>query len=182
MTAGTPFGFADEMRPGVRGMVRRVWGRRGVKVRRRRRLSYRWRYRFVVVDGRAGRISRCWHESMAATELPGMVRAVRQQTDLAALVWDGAPGHRDARVAAVGLPVIGLPPYAPELNPAERCFRELRRAVEGEPDASLDEKVAAAQGVLEQWDADPDRVRSRCGWQWLEDAAQTLPADLDFVA
>ncbi len=163
-------------------MVRRVWGRRGVKVRRRLQLSYRWRYLFVVVDGRAGRLYWCWHESMAATELLGMVRAVQQQTDLDALVWDGAPSHRDEQVRALGLPLISLPPYAPELNPAERFFEELRRAVEGKPYASLDDKVAAVQRLLEQWDADPARVRSLCGYQWIEDAAQTLPTPLDYAA
>ena len=163
-------------------MVRRVWGRRGVKVCRRLQLSYRWRYLFVVVDGRAGRLYWCWHESMAASELLGMVRAVQQQTNLAALVWDGAPSHRDERVAALGLPLIALPPYAPELNPAERFFEELRRAVEGEPYATLDEKVAAVERILEQWDADPARVRSLCGWQWIDDAALTLPVTLNYAA
>jgi DDE superfamily endonuclease len=182
VTAGAPFGFADELRLGLRGMVRRVWGRRGVKVRRRLQLSYRWRYLFVAVDGRAGRIYWCWHQSMAATELLGMVRAVQQQTDLAAVVWDGAPSHREERVQALGLPLIGLPPYSPELNPAERFFQEVRRAVEGEPYTTLDAKVAAVQGMLAEWDADPDRVRSLCGWQWIEDAARTLPAPLDIAA
>lgn len=170
------------MRLGLRGMVRRVWGRRGVKVQRRLQLSYQWRSLFVVVDGRAGRISWCWHDSMATTELLGMVRAVQQQTDVAALVWDGAPSHRDERVAALGVPLITLPPYSPELNPAARFFEALRRAVDGEPYASLDEKVAAVQQVLEPWDADPTRVRSLCGWQWIADAAQALPADLDYAA
>ena len=32
VSSDTAFGFADEMRVGLRGMVRRVWGRRGVKV------------------------------------------------------------------------------------------------------------------------------------------------------
>ncbi len=182
MTAGTPFGCADELRLGVRGMVRRVWGRRGVKVRRRRQLSDQWRYLLVVVDGRAGRLSWCWHDSMAATELLGMVRAVQQQTDLRALVWDGAPSHREARVPALGLPLMSLPPSSPEPNPAERFFQEVRRAVEGEPYATLDDKVAAVQAVLEEWDADPARVRSLCGWPWIEDAAQTLPAVLDIAA
>jgi len=182
VTAPDPFGFADEMRLGLRGMVRRVWGKRGVKVRRRLQLSYRWRYLFLVVDGRRGCIYWCWHDSMAATELLGMVRAVQQQTDLTALVWDGAPSHREERVQALGLPLIALPPYSPELNPAERFFREVRRAVEGEPYASLDEKVAAVEAVLAEWDADPDRVRSLCGWQWIEDAAQSLTHSLDHAA
>ena len=32
VSSDTAFGFADEMRVGLRGMVRRAWGRRGVKV------------------------------------------------------------------------------------------------------------------------------------------------------
>ena len=31
----------------------------------------------------------------------------------------------------VGLPLIELPPYSPELNPAERVFEEVRRWIEG---------------------------------------------------
>ena len=182
LTARSAFGFADEMRRGVRGMVRRVWGRRGVKVQRRLHLSYHWRSLFVVVDGGAGRISWCWHDSMAATELLGIVRAVQQQTNVAALVWDGAPSHRDARVQARDLPLSALPPYSPELNPTERFFQELRRAVEGAPYATRDDKVAAVQRVLQEWDADPVRVRSLCGWQWIDDAADTLPAGLGYTA
>ena len=46
----TSLGFADEMRLGLRGMVRRVWGRRGVKLRQRFQLVYEWQYLFLVVD------------------------------------------------------------------------------------------------------------------------------------
>jgi len=34
--------FADEMRLGLLGQVRRVWGRRGEKQRRRIELRYEW--------------------------------------------------------------------------------------------------------------------------------------------
>jgi transposase len=85
-------------------------------------------------------------------------------------------------VAALGLPLIALPPYAPELNPAERFFQELRRAVEGEPYASLDDKVAAVQRIVDEWDADPARVRSLSGGHWIEDAARTLPTGLEYAA
>ena len=49
VTTETVLGFADEMRVGLRGMVR-SWGRRGVK---RLQLVYEWRYLFCVVDGRS---------------------------------------------------------------------------------------------------------------------------------
>ena len=45
---------------GLRGTTRRVWGRRGVKVRQRLQLTYEWRYLFAAVDGQAGRVWWNW--------------------------------------------------------------------------------------------------------------------------
>jgi hypothetical protein len=170
VTTQTPFGFADEMRVGLRGTVRRVWGRIGVKVRQPLQLSYEWRYLFLLIDGRAGTLHWCWLASMAAEEVLAAVGGLRQATAVAALVWAGAPSQRDASVQALGLPLITLPPYSPELNPAERLFQELRRAVEGKVYATLDEKAAAVETALATWDADPARVRALAGWDWIETA------------
>lgn len=170
MTDVTPFGFGDEMRVGLRGTTRRVWGRRGVKVYQPLQLSYQWRYLFLAVDGRAGSLHYCWIASLAADAVLAAVGGLQRATELAALVWDGAPSHRDGSVQALGLPLIGLPPYSPELNPAERIFQELRRAVEGRVYATLDDKVAAVEAELAKLDADPTRVRSLAGWDWIEAA------------
>lgn len=40
--------------------------------------------------------------------------------------------------------MVPLPPYAPELNPAERVFEEVHHHVEGRMYASLRDKQAAA--------------------------------------
>jgi len=175
VTAATLFGFGDEMRVGLRGTTRRVWGRVGVKVRQPVQVRYEWRYLFLVVDGRSGKLHWCWIESMAAAEVLAAVGGLREATELGALVWDGAPSHRDADVRALGLPLIDLPAYSPELNPAERVFQELRRATEGKVYATLDDKVAAVERELATWDADPARVRSLAGWDWIE-AAVPQPA------
>ena len=89
MTPRTPLGFADEIRVGLRGMVRRVWGRRGVKVRQRLQLVYEWRYLFLVVAGRKGTLHWTWMESMKADMVGAAVNGLKQQTDVAAVVWDG---------------------------------------------------------------------------------------------
>ena len=54
VSSGTLIGFADEMRVGLRGMVRRVWGVRGVKVVQRLQLVYEWKYLFLVWTLRVG--------------------------------------------------------------------------------------------------------------------------------
>ena len=174
MNAGTCLGFADEMRVGLRGMVRRVWGRRGVKVVQRLQLSYKWCYLFLVVDARAGKLYWCWNGSMAAEEVVATVRALKQRTAVEALVWDGAPSHRDAEVGALGMPLIALPPYSPELNPAERVLEELRRAVEGAVYATLADKVVAVETTLQTLEAEPACVRSLAGWDWINTAVERL--------
>jgi hypothetical protein len=182
LTRSSRIGFADELRLGLRGTSRRVWGRRGVKVRQRLQLKYDWWYLFVAVDGQAGTVSWTWLDSMKAADLVPLMEALRTNAPLDAIVWDGASSHRDDAVRAVGVPLIDLPPYSPELNPAERLFEEVRRHVEGHVYATLADKVAAVNAFLDDLDADPARVRSLCGWDWINAAITTLPASLEKAA
>ena len=182
LTAGARVGYADEQRIGLRGTTRRVWGRRGVKVRQRLQLKYDWRYLFAAVDGQAGRIWWNWVPSMKAEALWPTIAGIQEMDILDALVWDNAPSHRDDEVTDLDLAFVGLPPYSPELNPAERLFEEIRRHVEGRVYATLDDKVAEVQDFLEKLDADPVRVRSLCGWGWINSAIASLPALLENAA
>jgi DDE superfamily endonuclease len=182
LTQSGRIGFADELRLGLRGTTRRVWGRRGVKVRQRLQLQYDWWYLFAAVDARAGTVWWTWVDSMRAADLVPLMEALRVNTPLDALVWDGAPSHRDDAVRAVGVPLVGLPPYSPELNPAERLFEEVRRHVEGHVYPTLADKVAAVNAFLDALDADPARVRRLCGWHWINTAIATLPAPLEKAA
>ena len=176
LTAASRVGHADEQRIGLRGTTRRVWGRRGVKVRQRLQLRYEWRYLFAAVDARAGTIWWDWVDTMQAVDLRPVVAELRARGLLDALVWDGAPSHADADVRAAGLPLVALPPYSPELNPAERLLEEIRRRVEGQVYATLDDKAAVVEAFLEGLDVDPARGRRLCGWDWITAAHDALPA------
>lgn len=176
MNSETVLGFADEMRVGLRGTVRRVWGRRGVKVRQRVQMVYRWIYLFLVVDVRRGRLLWSWIESMKSESIAATVDRLKNHSDIEALVWDGARGHRSEVVRSVGLSTIVQPPYSPELNPAERVFEEVRRWVEGRIYGSIEEKVEAVDAYLGELEADPRRVRSLTAWNWIEDNVQRIPA------
>lgn len=175
ITTVDPIGWADEMRLGLMGTTRRVWGRRGIKVRQRLQLVRQWRYLHLVVDPARGRVWWCWTHTMQAAAARSLVTATKAETDLAAVVWDRAPSHRDATVRAVGLPLIAQPPYAPELNPAERVFEELRRQIEGIVYPTLEAKVAAVETLLEELDADPPRVQRLTHWHWIAEVRTELP-------
>lgn len=172
MTLHTPLGFVDEMRVGLRGMVRRVWGHRGVKVRQRVQLVYKWMYLFLAVDVRKGKLHWTWIPSMKAEMVGAAVNGLKQNTEVGAVVWDGAPSHRDRRVGGLGLPLIALPPYSPELNPAERVFEEVRRWIEGRVYHTIEDKVQAVEVFLTRLESDPDRVRALTDWDWIDGAIQ----------
>ena len=162
------------MRLGLCGQVRRVWAPRGVKVRQRVQMTREWRYLAVAVDGRRGTLRWCWIPKMKGATIAEAVQAWQAQ-GLEAVVWDGASGHRAPEVRQVGLTLLQQPPYAPELQPAERVFEELRRVVEGQVYATLEEKVAAVERELRALAADPERVKSLAGWRWIEEAWAALP-------
>ena len=178
LSGASRIGFGDEMRLGLRGTTRRVWGRRGTKVRQRLQLTYEWRYLFAAVDGQAGRIWWNWVPSMKAEALWPTIAGIQESDLLDGLIWDNAPSHRDGEITDLDLAFVGLPPYSPELNPAERLFEEIRRRFEGRVYATLHDKVAEVQAFLEALDADPPRVRRLCGWDWINAAIASLPTPL----
>ena len=169
LTATESVGYLDELRLGLVGTTRRRWGIRGVKIVQPLQRRYEWTYLVLVVDGVNGRLAWTWQPTMKADHLLASLHTLQQQQPVAALVWDGAPAHRERRVAALDLPRIALPAYSPELNPAERIFEEVRRHVEGDVYATLDEKKAQAETYLTALAADPTRIRSLAGWDWIQD-------------
>ena len=167
-------GFADEMRVGLRGTARRMWGRRGVKVRQRAQTVYEWIYLFCVADGRHGSLLWSWIDSMKADRTAAAVNGLKHGTEVEALVWDGAQGHRSRLLETVGLQTVAQPAYSPELNPAERRFEEVRRWVEGRVYGSVEEKMEAVNAYLRRLESDPERVRSLTGWEWIRRNVQGL--------
>jgi hypothetical protein len=170
---GKAWAHADEMRLGLHGQVRRVWAPRGVKVRQRKQIAYAWTYLALAVDGQRGTLQWTWLPTVRKDALAPVVAAWRA-AGLAAVVWDSSGSHRAHVVRDVGLPLIALPPYAPECNPAERVFEEIRRASEGRVYADLAAKRSVAETVLTALAADPDRVRRLTGWDWITAAEAGL--------
>jgi hypothetical protein len=176
VSATAALAWADEMRLGLRGVIRRVWAPRGVKVIQPLALTYTWRYLALAVNGLAGTIRWAWTTSMKKEAIAAVVEAW-QEAGVAALVWDGAASHRARLVRDVGVALVTQPPAAPELNPAERVFLELRRAVEGRTYATLQDKIAVVERELAALAADPTRLRRLTGWAWIAAALdQPFPA------
>lgn len=76
----------------------------------------------------------------------------------------------------VGFARIFLPPYSPELNPAERIFEELRRDIEGKVYPSLQAKKAAIDHLLRRLKADKTCLKRLIGWDWIQQELAQLPS------
>jgi len=66
--------FADEMRLGLLGQVRRGWGRGGEKLRRRVELRYEWVYLVLGVDPMRERLWWDWVKRVRGVEIAQVLR------------------------------------------------------------------------------------------------------------
>lgn len=176
-SAGTHFLFADELRLGLHGQVRRRWCPVGVKLRQPLEIRYVWRYLILAVDPLAPRLVWKWLTQCRKAPVAEVV-AAWQEEGVDGIIWDNAPWHTAKLVRAVGVPLIRLPPYSPELNPAERVFEEIRREVEGMVYASMDDKATKVEAFLKALADDPPRLSRLVGWGWIRTQLANSPAQL----
>jgi len=161
----------DEMRLGLQGRVRRVWATRGVKVVQKVQFVFQWTYLLLGVNPLTGKLVWDWIDSMKQVDL----RPALAKWAVDAVIWDRASSHRGKQVGQLPFKRIFQPAYSPELNPAERIFEESRRAVEGAIYETLEAKKQAVEFELRQLAADPQRIKSLVGWDWLCAALDNLP-------
>ena len=118
---------------------------RGVKVRQPVQLAYKRAYLALAVAVRNG-LSWRWIARLKGEAIAQVVGSW-QADGIEVVVWDGARAHKAQQVEQVGVRLICQPPYAPELNPVEQVFEELRRWV-GRVYAELAEKQWAVRNSV----------------------------------
>jgi transposase len=141
------------------------------------RRSYKWTYLYAAVDPTTGE-SFCMY-------LPGMDDGclelfLKELSETypkhhLIVVLDGAPSHRSEQIGyPENISLLMLPPYSPELDPAERWFQEFRRKLSD----STFETVAVLQEALTQtlvpyWE-NPGLLKRLTGYSWWIEAVEAL--------
>ena len=143
------------------GPLRRVLAPKGVKVVQPLQLRYEWVYLLLAVNPETGELRWRWIERMRQEH----IKPVLSEWALEGLIWDRAPSHRAKSLRELPTELVFLPSYSPELNPAERVFEKVRRLVEGR----------AYDSILGELDADRERMKRLCGWEWMREALERLP-------
>lgn len=166
--------WADEMRIGLMSQVRKIWCSIGTKVVQKIQISYSYSYLYLAVDGLAGTLHWQWGENMKTETAKETVQSWSQE-GIGAIIWDGASSHRSKEMDNMTPALICQPPYAPELNPAERVFEAIRQEVEGEIYKTIDAKQKAVEVFLTQLSKSPEKIQSLAGWSWIQEAIKKLP-------
>ena len=88
---------------------------------------------------------------------------------------DNSGSHSSSKVRwPDGITKIALPPYSPELNPAERWFEALRRIFANAIFDTLTDLEAALTEALRPYWQDPAKLQRLIGYPWWCDAITGL--------
>jgi hypothetical protein len=158
--------FSDEMRLGLIGQVRRVLAPKGVKIVQPLQREYKYEYLLLAVLPKEGQLKWSWMPRMKQEHLQPLL----ESWSLDINIWDAAGVHRGKVLAELSGQRLIQPAYSPELNPAERVFQEIRRAIEGVVYPSLLDKRHAVDDFLTKLAADPERIKRLCYWDWVQSA------------
>lgn len=98
--------------------------------------------------------------------------ALRHPRDRIVMVLDGAGWHTaEALALPQNMKLVPLPPYAPELNPTEHIWDELReKYFHNRVFESIDSLEDHLEVCLREMEDDKERVRSIVAWPWIINA------------
>jgi transposase len=162
----------DEHRIGLKPILRRVWARKGSRVRAVVRPRYQWLYLYGFVEPVSGATS--WllmpKVTTAAFSLALSVFAQEQgvgPTKHILLVMDQAGWHKSRELQVPqGLHLLFLPSHSPELQPAERLWPLSNEPLANRVFTSLDE-LEQIQAERCRWlTAHPEIIRGRTSFHW----------------
>lgn len=161
----------DEARIGLQPILRRVWARRGQRPQAVVEPKYEWLWLYAAVHPRSGTVfwlilprldRRC-----VEIFLREFAVAHSGPDKQIVLVWDGAPGHRAAEVELpAGISVARLPPYTPELNPAERLWSKVKEAAVNKKHTTLSELEDKIAERCVKFGAEKECIRAMTKYYW----------------
>ena len=122
--------FQDEARIGQQGTLTSVWAERGSRPQRVRQTEYEWVYVYAAVNAATGASSAMLAPTVNTDYMNAHLQFISKQVTPGShgiLVLDRAGWHvAKALKVPENLTLLHLPPYSPELNPAERLWAWLR--------------------------------------------------------
>lgn len=162
----------DEHRLGLKPIVRAVWAPIGSRPSALVNHRYQWLYVYGFVHPQSGRtewlllprVNVAWFNA-ALAEFARSVGASASHRIV--LVLDNAGWHRSPHVVVPeGIHLLFLPPYSPELQPAERLWQLVDEPGVNRLVASLDELEALLVGRCQTLMTMTEAIQGRTHFHW----------------
>jgi transposase-like protein len=163
--------FQDEARFGRLSDPRKCWAPAPLRPVVPVALVREYTYAYAAVTPADGTLDWMLAPKMNTTNMSAFLNHVSQRhpDDFVVMVLDGASSHRsqDLRVPK-NMATLRLPPYSPELNPAERLWDDIReKEFANRVFGSLGAAIAQAAIGLKRLENAPAALRSLTGWDWI---------------
>ena len=166
--------FQDEARFGRISDVRRCWCHAPVRPIAPAMVTQEYTYAYSAVAPAEGRM-----DSLVLPHVNGICMgifldeiAARHPDKRIVMILDGAGWHKNQSVPLPpNLRLVFLPPYAPELNPVEHLWDDLReKFFHNRVFASLEALEDQLVSGLLAYENEPARVKSITAWDWIINA------------
>ena len=159
----------DEARFGLKVTHRRLWCPFGSRPPWPHEHQYQWFWLYAAVEPVSGTCVVLFLPHVDGICFQRFLEEVRQHTgsDTVGLVLDNSGSHTSGKVHwPGGIEKIALPPYSPELNPAERWFEALRRIFANAIFDTLEDLEAALTEALRPYWQIPAKLQRLVGYPW----------------
>jgi transposase len=157
----------DEARFGLKVTHRRLWCPFGSRPPWPHEHQYHWFWLYAAVEPVSGTCVVLFLPHVDGICFQRFLEEVRQHTgsDTIGLVLDNSGSHTSGKWPG-GIEKIALPPYSPELNPAERWFEALRRIFANAIFDTLEDLEAALTEALRPYWQNPTKLQRLVGYPW----------------
>lgn len=162
----------DEARFGLKTWYHRRWCPKGHRPPRVHKKKYEWLWLYAAVEPATGESFCMYMSHLDGTCFEVFLRKLQEAypEDQIVLVMDRAGSHQNKSVEwPEDIRPLRLPPRSPELNPAERWFRELRRWLSNrvfETTEAIEETLT--ERLRPYWN-DKHLLRRLTGYDWWLD-------------
>lgn len=164
--------FQDESRFGRIDNPKRCWAQKGIRPETHKQIIREYTYLYGAFSPQDGRMDSYILPYMNMECMNIFLKEVgtRYPDEIILMVMDGAPCHNEGITLEVprNMYLLKLPPYAPQLNPAENMWDEIKEKFFGnlsfESMSDLEKHLLSAALFYEQAS---DTVSSICNWDWM---------------
>lgn len=153
-------------------MVRRVWVPRGCRLVAPVRRRYTWLYVYGFVRPRTGQTWWCLLPTVSVEAMTVALAAFARDEGIgpgkrAVLAVDNAGWHTSGRLALPdGVHLAFLPPYSPELQPAERLWGPLDEVVANRTFPDIDSLQETLVTRCRELERRRPAFKARCRYHW----------------